>query len=127
MKYTLEFSEGVAQIRCLKQFDMSDGVDVLTELLDAPWRDDMSCLLILDEGSAFSPTRDDISTLTRLLDTILSDGRVRIAIVVTKIVHYGIGRVLEARADRGGGRVRVFLREEAARQWLGIAEAQAGR
>jgi hypothetical protein len=81
----------------------------------------MRALLILDKGSAFSPTREGIQTMAGLMDRILSDEEALIAIVVTKVVHYGIGRVIEARVGGGTGRVRVFLKEEAARQWLALS------
>ena len=126
MNYTLGFSDGVAELRCLPQFTYEDGVEALSEIVAAPWLSEMTELVILDSGSAFSPTREGVNELTGLMDEILSSERVRIAIVVTKVVHYGIGRVLEARVGRGSGRVRVFLREEAARQWLSTGEAEPG-
>jgi hypothetical protein len=118
MNYTLGFAEGIAELACEPAFTYEDGESALTEVIEASWRPDMRALLILDEGSAFSPTRDGLQTLAGLMDAILSNEEVLIAIVVAKVVHYGIGRVLEARVGRGTGRVRVFLKEEAARQWL---------
>jgi hypothetical protein len=123
MNYAVTFSEEVAELRCFKEFVYEDGVAALTEITNAPWRGDMRSLVILDEGSAFSPKRDEIKVVQVLMETILSDERVRIAIVVAKIVHYGIGRVFESRVGHGEGRVRVFLKEEAARQWLSVPMA----
>ncbi|MFH1866295.1 MAG: hypothetical protein ABIK85_10460 [Candidatus Eisenbacteria bacterium] len=94
MKYELTFSEGVGKLRCLKEFRFEDGVNALREV---------------------------IKKIKGLLDAILSNEGVRIAIVVNRIVHYGIGRVIETRAAQGSGRIRVFLVAEAARQWLDIA------
>jgi hypothetical protein len=118
MEYEVTFADGIAELRCYKEFAFEDGLEALSEVAGAPWLSEMRALLILDEGSAFSPTRDGIRQLKVVMDRILSDERVRIAIVVARIVHYGIGRVLEARVDEGSGRVRVFLKEDAARQWL---------
>ena len=121
MNYTLGFSDGVTELRCPPHFTYEDGVEALSEIVAAPWLGEMTSLIILDSGSAFSPTREGVKELTGLMDEILAREKVRIAIVVAKVVHYGIGRVLEARVGRGSGRVRVFLKEQAARKWLGIA------
>jgi hypothetical protein len=121
MSYTLTFKDGVAEFRCTKDFDVDGVIGALREVVDAPWRSRMTCLLVVDEGSSFSPGREGIRQMMGLVDEILSNESVRIAIVVEKIVHYGIGRVLESRADHGSGRLRVFLMEDAARKWLGIA------
>jgi hypothetical protein len=118
MKYSLRFANGLAELTCEPSFTYEDGVKALTEVIEAPWRLDMRALLILDQGSAFSPTREGIQALVGLMDTILTNEKVLMAIVVAKVVHYGIGRVLEARVGGGTGRVRVFLKEEAARQWV---------
>lgn len=125
MNYALTFSDGLAEMRCTQEFVYDDAVAALTEIVDAPWRPEMSHLLVIDEGSAFSPTREGIKTMAELMDTILESERVLIAIVVAKIVHYGVGRVFEARVAHGSGRLRVFLREEAARQWLAAAGSGA--
>ena len=121
MNYEVRFSKGVAELHCARQFKYEDGVEALSEIIAAPWRAEIECLLIMDGGSTFSPTREGIRTLSTLMDEILSAEGVRIAIVVSKVVHYGIGRVIEARVEHGGERVRVFLKEEAARTWLGIS------
>ena len=126
MNYTLGFSDGVAELRCPPHFTHEDGVEALSEIVAAPWLSEMTSLVILDSGSAFSPTHEGVKELTGLMDEILSREQVRIAIVVAKVVHYGIGRVIEARVGHGSGRVRVFLKEEAARQWLGMGEADPG-
>jgi hypothetical protein len=125
MNYRLDFADGVAELTCEPSFTYEDGVGALAEIIEAPGRADMRALLILDRGSAFSPTREGIRTLTDLMDELLSTESVVIAIVVSKVVHYGIGRVLEARAGQGSGRVRVFLKEEAARQWIADSKPPA--
>ena len=122
MNYTLSFVGGIGELVCRPSFTYQDGVSALQAVLDSPWRDEMRGLLVLDEGSAFSPTAEDIGTVVALMNRILELEDVRIAIVVAKIVHYGIGRVLEARIGPRDGRVRVFLRAEAAREWLGAHE-----
>jgi len=120
MNYTVELKDGVAVVHCKPAFTYEDGVEALTGIVEADWREDMLHLLVVDEGSTFSPTRDGIKVLAGLMDRILEKDGARIAIVVTRIVHYGIGRIIEARAGHGG-QVRVFLKEEAARQWLGMS------
>ena len=124
MNYTVEFIDGVAEVKCERSFTFEDAVDALTEVVNAPYREDIRALLVLDEGSAFSPTREGLRTITGLMDQLLELEGVVIAIVVSKVVHYGIGRVTEVRAGHGSGRVRVFLKEEAARQWIAEASPQ---
>ena len=125
MNYSVTFLGEVAELRCFKTFTFKNGLAALTEVIDAPWRPRMRSLLILDEGSEFSPTRDGIRKLKDLMDTILSSDEVKIAVVIAEVVHFGIGRAIEDRVDPSGERVRVFLREEAAREWLSAAASPA--
>jgi hypothetical protein len=120
MTFEITYADGVAVLRCTKDFTYEDAVRALGEVVAAPWRGEMRSLLVLDDGSAFSPTRDGVKVVGGLMDAILEGEGVRIAVVVAKVVHYGIGRMIEARTDRGSRRMRVFLSEEAARNWLGI-------
>jgi len=117
VNYTLDLEGRTAVVRCWREFAFDDAIGVFRDILAAEWRSEMRDVLVLDEGSAFSPTREGIRELTGLMDEAVSKEGARIAIVVSRIVHYGIGRIIEARYPHAG-MVRVFLREEAARQWL---------
>ncbi len=118
LTYEIEYRDGLATVRVFPDAGTAECMQALNEVINAPWRGELLCLLILDEGSAISPTRDELGDIKKLMDTVLSGPDVKIAVVVTKIVHFGIGRVFEARLS-GAGRMRVFMNEQAAREWLG--------
>ncbi len=116
--YEITYDNGLATLNVSAEAATAECVQALNEITAAPWHSEMQCVLILDEGSAFSPTREELGKIKTLLDDVLCGPDVKMAIVVARVVHFGIGRVIEARVD-AAGRVRVFMNEQAAREWLG--------
>jgi len=115
--YEMDYKDGLVTLRVLPNAGTADCLTAFNEVINAPWHREMLCLLILDEGSAFSPSREELTDIKQLLAVVLSNADAKMAIVVRKVVHCGIGRALEARVD-AAGRVRVFMNEQAAREWL---------
>jgi len=75
-------------------------------------------LLVLDEGSAVDPGPHAEKFAADLATVLVGRYTPRMAVVVQKPVHYGIGRMLMVHGERYGLRFHVFLDEEEARTWL---------
>ena len=118
MKYELKYGNGLAELRCDASFTTLDAVPALEEIRDAPWRPQMTSLLIVDEHSSFNPGPAQVRQMSQLLSALLERPDVHIAVVVSKVVHVGIGNMVAAFAG-GGGRFKLFMSEEDAREWLG--------
>ncbi|MBW2693930.1 MAG: hypothetical protein JRE57_15060, partial [Deltaproteobacteria bacterium] len=50
-------------------------------------------ILIVDHGSEFEPNREEVQELARGWGEIFRNVRVRIALLVDKDIHYGLGRM----------------------------------
>jgi len=48
------------EVRVHQDVGFSSAVEVFEEILSASWRDEIRSMLILDEGSSFSPTREEM-------------------------------------------------------------------
>lgn len=119
MNYTIEVEGDQATLRCRPEFTGKDALAALTEVELAPWAPGLRTLLVLDQGSALKLSKDDTRRVAESLRSILRNQKLRIALVVVRQVHYGIGRMLEVTSGTGGRRFRVFMDERAARDWLG--------
>jgi len=75
-------------------------------------------ILIVDLGSAFAPTRDEIQDLVGYWSALFRDAHARIALVVERELHYGIGRVAAVYADSHALPFRVFRSRADADHWL---------
>ena len=79
---------------------------------------DLAHINAIDQHSAFDPSKEELAQIAELFLSLLAGQDLRIAVVVSKLVHYGIGRMVEALAGTQGDRFRVFMEEEEARAWL---------
>jgi hypothetical protein len=57
-------------------------------------------ILIVDHGSEFEPSREEVQALARGWGAIFHDVRVRIALLVEKDIHYGLGRMASVYAKQ---------------------------
>ena len=83
-------------------------------------------ILIVDHASEFEPNREEVQDLTRGWGEIFRDVPVRIALLVEKDIHYGLGRMASVYAKQHDLPFDVFRHSLDAMQWLAGDEA-AGR
>jgi hypothetical protein len=118
MNYTIEVEGQTVILVCNREFNFADGIEALTRIKEDPQYSPASGLLILDPGSLMNPTMEDVRKISSLFTSLLESPFLRIALVVSKMVHFGIGRMTEALADPEKGRFKVFRSEKDAREWL---------
>jgi hypothetical protein len=78
-------------------------------------------LLILDPGSGYNPSIDEVRQFAGLVRQVLGDIFTHVALVVSRELHYGLGRMTEVITGFGKEGFRVFRTEEDARSWLNQA------
>ena len=75
-------------------------------------------LIIIDPGSDYNPSNRQMRQYADMIGHLHESGFSMIALVVSKLFHYGLGRMAEGLADFRKGRFRVFKDEKQARDWL---------
>ena len=118
MKYSIELHGEMVVLRCHKEFSFADAIESLHKILSDSQYSLATGLLILDPGSMMNPSLEETREISALFTSLLESPFQRIALVVSKQVHFGIGRMTEAFADPVKGRFKVFRSEREAREWL---------
>ncbi len=75
-------------------------------------------ILIVDHGSEFEPNREEVQELARGWGETFRNVRVRIALLVDKDIHYGLGRMASVYAEQHDLPFDVFRHSLDALQWL---------
>ena len=75
-------------------------------------------ILIVDHGSEFEPSREEVQDLARGWGAIFRDVPVRIALLVDKELHYGLGRMVSVYAKQHDLPFDVFRHSLDAMHWL---------
>jgi hypothetical protein len=75
-------------------------------------------ILIVDRGSEFEPRPEEVQELVRGWGVIFRDVPVRIALLVDKDIHYGLGRMASVYAEQHDLPFDVFRHSLDALQWL---------
>ena len=75
-------------------------------------------ILIVDHGSEFEPSREEVQELARGWGAIFRDVSVRIALLVDKDIHYGLGRMVSVYAKQHDLPFDVFRHSLDAMHWL---------
>jgi len=75
-------------------------------------------ILIVDHGSEFEPTREEVQELARGWGVIFRDTPTRIALLVDKDIHYGLGKMASVYAGQHDLPFDVFRHSLDALQWL---------
>jgi hypothetical protein len=81
-------------------------------------------ILIIDQGSEFEPSREEVQELVGGWGAIFSDVPVRIALLVDKDIHYGLGRMASVYAEQHELPFDVFRHSLDALQWLSKAGSE---
>ena len=102
------------------QVEHVDIVETLAFLADNSSSYPNKSLLIIDSGSDYNPSREELQQFIDLIKLLLETTFSRIALVVSKIVHYGLGRITEGFTGVEKGQFCVFKDEQEARDWLSI-------
>jgi len=95
-----------------------DVVETLAFLADNSSSYQSKKLLIIDQGSNYNPSREELQQFIDLIKLLLEKAFSRIALVVSKIIHYGLGRITEGFTEVEKGKFCVFTDEQEARNWL---------
>jgi len=80
-------------------------------------------ILIVDQASEFEPNREEVQELARGWGEIFRDVPVRIALLVERDIHYGLGRMASVYAEQHDLPFDVFRHSLDAMQWLAKDEA----
>ena len=75
-------------------------------------------LIIIDPGSNYNPSQSELHKLISLINLLLDEVFHRVALVVSKTSHYGIGRMIEGYSSGAKGQFSVFNNEQEARDWM---------
>ena len=75
-------------------------------------------ILIVDHGSEFEPSQKEVQQLAKGWGAIFRDVPVRIALLVDKDIHYGLGRMASVYAEQHDLPFNVFRHSLDALQWL---------
>jgi hypothetical protein len=75
-------------------------------------------ILIVDQASDFDPTHEEVQEFVDLWGALFGDVSARIALVVKRELHYGLGRMAAVYAERHELPFRVFRRRAEAVEWL---------
>jgi len=75
-------------------------------------------ILIVDHGSEFEPSQEEVQELVKGWGVIFHNVPVRIALLVEEELHYGLGRMASAYAEQHDVPLDVFRRSLDAMQWL---------
>ena len=97
-----------------------DVVETLTSLAKNSASYQNKKLIIIDPGSDYNPSDNELQQFISLIRLLLEKAFSRIALVVSRAFHYGLGRMTEALSETVNGQFRVFDDEEKARDWLSI-------
>ena len=96
----------------------NDVVETLSFLSEHPLPHKNGNLLIIDPGSGYNPSNNEYQQFTYLLGLLLENVFSRIALVVSREFHYGLGRMTEVISETEKGVFRVFKDEAKARDWF---------
>ena len=77
-------------------------------------------LIIIDRGSDYNPLKKQMRQYIDMIGRLHESAFSRIALVVSKLFHYGLGRMAEGLVDARRGQFRVFKDEKEAHDWLSV-------
>jgi hypothetical protein len=100
------------------QVQHGDVVRTLTFLLENRTSYKNKKLMIIDPSSDYSPSQEELQEFMGLITSLLENLFSRIALVVPRDLHYGLGRMTEVGSEDAPGEFRVFRTQDEARDWL---------
>ena len=119
MTFPIDVKENLVTVRT------SDGsvtqgeiVSTMRHFMDQASRYRDKQLLILDPGSGYNPSVNEVRQFAGFLRRVLGEVFTHVALVVSRELHYGLGRMTEVITGFGKEGFRVFRTEEEALTWL---------
>ena len=103
-----------------RQVKHADVLETLAYLADTYSSNQNKKLIIIDPSSDYSPSREELQQFIDSIRFLLENAFSRIALVVSRDFHYGLGRMTEVFSEVENGQFRVFHDEQEARSWLSM-------
>jgi hypothetical protein len=121
----LRYSRGPAGItvQASGTFDVDQIHATFSEIRDHISASDPARILILDSGSSFAPFRDGVKSFVGSWAELFDGLDARIALCVSRELHFGIGRQASVSAETWGLDFAVFRDESEAVAWLNSGES----
>ena len=111
-------SEGLVTVVAAGDFDFAEIRDTFSAIYSSHEGSELLLVLIDDRGSSFSP---DTATLRRIVDLwagLSAEVPSRIALLATRKVHFGFGRMVHAFSENRPLQFAVFSDDTKALAWL---------
>lgn len=115
-KYHFHTNKKLAVIQWNEVFeyaDMADALEEVSERLTNPVP-----LLLIDHSTEFNPSSNELETIVSLFEKYQLHFKRRVALVVSKDVHYGLGHMAHVFFSLIGIDFLPFWNMGAAREWL---------
>ena len=103
---------------CTEDVTHSEVTETLEHLANNASSYQRKNLLIIDPGSDYNPSQSELYKLISLINLLLNEAFHKVALVVSKTSHYGIGRMIEGYSSGAKGQFSVFNNEQEARDWM---------
>lgn len=119
MVFPIEINGNLTKVLCSGETVTHERITetMLHFLANAP-RYRGKALLILDPGSEYNPSLDEVRQFAGFLRQVLGDIFTHVALVVSRELHYGLGRMTEVITGFRKEGFRVFRTKEDALTWL---------
>lgn len=116
----LSFSrrDGIVVIVSTGDFSVGDARGIFAEIAAAAPAGEPLRILIDDDGTDFNPDSEDVRRMVADWARNLGDFHVRVALLVKRDLHYGIGRMAVTFAEDIGFPLAVFRNRTEALAWL---------
>lgn len=111
--------EGLVTVVEDGDFDLADVRDTFSEIYSSHDGSELLLILIDDRGSSFSPDTPSLRRMVDLWTGLSAAVPSRIALLVTRRVHFGLGRMVQAFSENRPFQFAVSSDDTKALAWLG--------
>ena len=110
--------EGLVTVVADGDFDLADVRDTFSETYSSHEGSELLLILIDDRGSSFSPDTPSLRRMVDLWTGLSAAVSSRLALLVTRKVHFGFGRMVQAFSENRPLQFAVFSDDTKAWAWL---------
>jgi hypothetical protein len=118
MPATVELKGDIVEVLWSGAFHLGDVSESLSDVSDILDSKKSVSILIKESVSVFHFDAQEARQVAYLLEELKKKGAKKTGFVVSKQVHYGIGRMISAFCDMSMVEFEIFWDEESALQWL---------
>ena len=120
MPYRIEREGRILALHIDGEFDMDDARSARQEIADRSAEEEIpaSGVLIVDSSSSFNPSNEELREVVDLMKHLSDNVAERIALVVGRDLHYGLGRIVQAHLGDTHA-FHTFRSVSDAKAWLG--------